>query len=442
MSLQSRGTRPKNWPDAQHQGASRDHRVHVPSSAERRRIRKARARRRVLTTLAASLLTCTALTAGAFIFPETAADVVKAVDRLQPGAGWTAMFPEKSAPAPVVAAASEKPEPRVQPWRTAQAQKVAAPGPSKPAVANPTETASVSIAKERIREFDWLPDRPIEAADGDAAFKLRATLVSPDAASTAAVPLASAGEPLASRPGATTQTGDATPAGGAAATDKARASNVRTVTTTAEAGVAMAKDAAAFKLGAAAAEPETFVTAPDAHRASTPDLSTAVAATETAPLPEPVPANDPPAPTSVVAAAAEAATATAAAEAAPPDSIAATAKSAAVPVAVATAIATAPDTPVVLNLAVKTEVAALAETPTAAAPRARAAAKGPTATEVAEMIKRARARLDIGDIAGARLLLERAASGNDPNALMALAETYDPAMLSRLGVRGPKGDPA
>ena len=60
---------------------------------------------------------------------------------------------------------------------------------------------------------------------------------------------------------------------------------------------------------------------------------------------------------------------------------------------------------------------------------------------VAELIKRARGHIELGDIAGARLLLERAAAGNEPSALMALAETYDPSMLTKWGARGLKADP-
>jgi hypothetical protein len=61
--------------------------------------------------------------------------------------------------------------------------------------------------------------------------------------------------------------------------------------------------------------------------------------------------------------------------------------------------------------------------------------------EAADLIKSARGRIEVGDIAGARLLLQRAASGREPKALMALGETYDPAMLARWGARGIKGDP-
>lgn len=74
-------------------------------------------------------------------------------------------------------------------------------------------------------------------------------------------------------------------------------------------------------------------------------------------------------------------------------------------------------------------------------PSAPPAATAPSDADVAEMIKRARQHVDLGDITGARLLLERAASARQPNALMALAETYDPAILTKWGVRGLKGDP-
>jgi TPR repeat protein len=64
------------------------------------------------------------------------------------------------------------------------------------------------------------------------------------------------------------------------------------------------------------------------------------------------------------------------------------------------------------------------------------------APETAATLKRAQALIERGDIAGARLLLERAASGKEPRVLMALGETYDSAMLSRWGARGIKSDAA
>jgi TPR repeat protein len=44
------------------------------------------------------------------------------------------------------------------------------------------------------------------------------------------------------------------------------------------------------------------------------------------------------------------------------------------------------------------------------------------------------------DISAARLVLERAASSGDTRAIFALAETYDPNMLSAWRVHGIKGD--
>jgi hypothetical protein len=50
--------------------------------------------------------------------------------------------------------------------------------------------------------------------------------------------------------------------------------------------------------------------------------------------------------------------------------------------------------------------------------------------------------LAAGDIAGARLYLERAADAGDVRAFMVLGETYDPASLARMGTLGIKGDAA
>jgi hypothetical protein len=70
------------------------------------------------------------------------------------------------------------------------------------------------------------------------------------------------------------------------------------------------------------------------------------------------------------------------------------------------------------------------------------AVRAPSDADVADLIDRARTQIQVGDITGARLLLQRAAGGREPVALMALAETYDPAMLARWGSRGIKGDAA
>jgi TPR repeat protein len=47
-----------------------------------------------------------------------------------------------------------------------------------------------------------------------------------------------------------------------------------------------------------------------------------------------------------------------------------------------------------------------------------------------------------GDIEAARVLLRRAAEAHHARAAFALAATYDPAALGRLGVRGVAGDAA
>jgi hypothetical protein len=56
--------------------------------------------------------------------------------------------------------------------------------------------------------------------------------------------------------------------------------------------------------------------------------------------------------------------------------------------------------------------------------------------EIASSIKRANALIASGDIAAARLVLRRPAEAGDAHAAMALAETYDPAILKKLSVHG------
>ena len=73
-------------------------------------------------------------------------------------------------------------------------------------------------------------------------------------------------------------------------------------------------------------------------------------------------------------------------------------------------------------------------------------AAAPGATPASESAGRLCAQglvaLAAGDIAGARLYLERAADSGDVRAFMVLGETYDPASLARMGVLGIKGDAA
>ena len=51
-------------------------------------------------------------------------------------------------------------------------------------------------------------------------------------------------------------------------------------------------------------------------------------------------------------------------------------------------------------------------------------------------MKRGEAYIADGDLAAARLVLQRAAEGGDPRATMALAGTYDPIVLEKLDVHG------
>jgi hypothetical protein len=81
----------------------------------------------------------------------------------------------------------------------------------------------------------------------------------------------------------------------------------------------------------------------------------------------------------------------------------------------------------------------------AAAPRATPSAPPPLALrtdEVSRHTHRAMTLLQQGDIAGARLLLARAAAGGSARAAFALAETYDPQRLSAWKAVGIKPDPA
>jgi TPR repeat protein len=56
--------------------------------------------------------------------------------------------------------------------------------------------------------------------------------------------------------------------------------------------------------------------------------------------------------------------------------------------------------------------------------------------EIISSLKRGDALIASGDLAAARLVLRRAADAGDARAAMTLAETYDPAILEKLGVHG------
>ena len=64
------------------------------------------------------------------------------------------------------------------------------------------------------------------------------------------------------------------------------------------------------------------------------------------------------------------------------------------------------------------------------------------ADELAALLKRAKSLMAIGDIAAARLLLERAADAQEAGAALLLAQTYDPAVLGTPDARSITPDPA
>ena len=81
--------------------------------------------------------------------------------------------------------------------------------------------------------------------------------------------------------------------------------------------------------------------------------------------------------------------------------------------------------------------------PAIAAPvHAAAPARRIDADELANLMTRAKALLASGDISPARLLLERAAEGQDATAALMLAQTYDPTVLGTQDIRNITPDPA
>jgi hypothetical protein len=64
------------------------------------------------------------------------------------------------------------------------------------------------------------------------------------------------------------------------------------------------------------------------------------------------------------------------------------------------------------------------------------------AEEIATLLKRGEDLFKTGDLAGARLLLQRAAEAHSAVGALALATTYDPNVLAELGVLGGTGDAA
>ena len=90
-----------------------------------------------------------------------------------------------------------------------------------------------------------------------------------------------------------------------------------------------------------------------------------------------------------------------------------------------------------------TEISSIAvSAPNQVAPTVEAAAPkiGLSVEAVSAMLDRAKRLIAVGDIAAARRLAEYAASGDNGNALFALAETFDPKQLARWHVRGVRAD--
>jgi TPR repeat protein len=88
-----------------------------------------------------------------------------------------------------------------------------------------------------------------------------------------------------------------------------------------------------------------------------------------------------------------------------------------------------------------------APAPAAAAPVAAPQVAAPPARkldadELATLMKRAQGLIAVGDIAPARLLLERAAEAQEAGAALLLAQTYDPVVLGTSDLRSITPDPA
>ena len=71
-----------------------------------------------------------------------------------------------------------------------------------------------------------------------------------------------------------------------------------------------------------------------------------------------------------------------------------------------------------------------------------AGARRMDADELAGLLKRAKGMLAVGDIASARLLLERAAEAQEAEAALMLGTTYDPLVVGNQDMRSITPDPA
>jgi hypothetical protein len=112
-------------------------------------------------------------------------------------------------------------------------------------------------------------------------------------------------------------------------------------------------------------------------------------------------------------------------------------------------VATVPAPPPIVTIApTREEIAAALRTAHQGQPEIRqppaaaALVRRLDADELAVLLKRAKGLITIGDIAAARLLLERAADAEEASAALLLAETYDPAVLGTPDARSITPDPA
>ncbi|WP_114943234.1 hypothetical protein [Microvirga calopogonii] len=101
-------------------------------------------------------------------------------------------------------------------------------------------------------------------------------------------------------------------------------------------------------------------------------------------------------------------------------------------------VASLPEAIQPLPLGTATAAPTKTEAPSGPEPKAGASAEAPRVDD--RLMKRAEELFRKGDVSAARLLFERAMDGGNARAAFLLAETFDPNVLSRLGVLGIRGD--
>ncbi|WP_063685163.1 hypothetical protein [Bradyrhizobium stylosanthis] len=110
--------------------------------------------------------------------------------------------------------------------------------------------------------------------------------------------------------------------------------------------------------------------------------------------------------------------------------------------AIATAYQTALQAQTQSQPPVQVQAPTPAPVPVAAQPAPPEPARTLDADTLAGLMTRARSLIGVGDIAAARLLLERAANAKDATAALLLAQTYDPAVLGTSDARSVTADAA